>query len=92
MSDERKKYDVTGTVTISTEEYRDLIEDRASFEKDMSDYRSRYWDEQGKRKEAEKKVETLTKTLEKWKAFLADHETVRVDWLNYAYGGNDDEE
>ena len=54
---EEKKYEINGTVTISTEEYRDLITEKFEAKKDMEDYRSRYWSEQNKTKELTSKVE-----------------------------------
>jgi hypothetical protein len=46
--DEKRTYDYKGTVTISTEEYRDLIEDCAELKAKFEDYRSKFWAEQNK--------------------------------------------
>lgn len=69
--DEKKSYSVVGTVSIGTDEYRDLIEERASFKKDAEDYRSKFWKEESARKAAEEKVRGLEKQIEEYGAFFA---------------------
>lgn len=68
--DEKKTYSVVGRVEIGTDEYRDLIEAKMSAEKDLSDYRSRYWREEEKTKALEKKVEKLEKYKNKLMEFI----------------------
>ena len=73
--DEKKKYSVEGTVTISTEEYRDLLTDKFEMEKDRDSYQSRYWNEQSKTRDLEKKVEELQAQYDKVSEFVkADNE------------------
>ena len=68
--DEQKKYEVQGTVTISTEEYRDLITEKYEAQKEMEDYRHRYWDEQSKKRELESKVAALEKGQKNYRDFV----------------------
>lgn len=68
--DEKKTYSVVGTVSIWTDEYRDLIEERASFKKDADEYRSKFWKEESARKSEEAKVKALEAQLEDYRAFL----------------------
>lgn len=81
--DEKKTYSYSGTVTISTEEYRDLIEAVKDAQKDADDYRSRYWKEQDVSKTANKKAEALQKKFDNWENFLSEHTSVAEDWKNY---------
>lgn len=67
---EEKQYEYKGTVTISTEEYRDLIKGAFEAEKEAESYRSRYWEEQGKTSELKKKVETLEKGQKNYRDFV----------------------
>ena len=83
MSDESKKYSIVGKVEIGTDEYRELIEGKLEAEKDASEYRSKYWAEQSKVSDLNKKVERLNKQLDAWAGFLADHSAVKDDWLRY---------
>lgn len=68
--DEKKQYSVVGQVTISTEEYRDLIEGKFTAENDRDDYRSRYWKEQDVSKKAQEKVEAQEKAITWYRDFV----------------------
>jgi hypothetical protein len=57
--EEKKTYSIVGKVEIGTDEYRELIEGRMSAEKELSDYRSRYWREEEKVKKLEKELEDI---------------------------------
>lgn len=67
---EEKQYEYKGTVTISTEEYRDLVKGVFEAEKDAESYRSRYWEEQSKSRELEKKVEAQKKAVAGYADFV----------------------
>lgn len=56
---EEKKYEIVGRVEIGTDEYRDLIEEKADLASSLSDYREKLWKEQDEKRKAEKEVETL---------------------------------
>ena len=68
--EEKKVYSVVGTVTIGTDEYRDLIEDKISAEKQTDSYRDRYWTEQSKVKELENQINLLKTKLERCEKFI----------------------
>lgn len=68
--DEKKTYSVVGIVSIGTDEYRGIIEERASFKKDAEDYRSKFWKEESARKAAEEKVRGLEKQIEEYGVFF----------------------
>ena len=44
MGEERKEYSIVGTVTISTDEYRDLIADKFEAEKSKDYWCSQYYE------------------------------------------------
>ena len=85
MSDERKTYDVKGTVTISTEEYRDLIEAVKDAEKAFDEYRTKYWHEQDANRRAQEAVDKLSKEKALWNEFLVDHAQVSEDYNAFVY-------
>ena len=68
--EEKKTYEVTGTVTISTEEYKDLIYDKFSAEADKDRYMRAGWDKDSQINELKKQVEVLTCELDKYKNFI----------------------
>lgn len=61
---EEKSYPIEGTVTISAEEYRDLIRESVNNGRDANENRSKLWRE-------EEKVKKLEKELEDIKAYKA---------------------
>lgn len=68
--DEKKEYSIIGKVEIGTDEYRDLIEDKLSAQKEASEYRSNYWREQNKTKELQEKVDELQAKYDKAAEFI----------------------
>ena len=83
MSDERKEYEVKGTVTISTEEYRDLLTDKFEAEKSMESYRQRFWDEQTKSSNLKEKVEAQEKSLNHYRDFVNSNESMQTAYKAY---------
>lgn len=71
---EKKDYEVKGTVTISTEEYRDLIVSAIEQEKEADRYRSQYWEESNKRSKAEEALKPMREKYELLLAFINDSE------------------
>ena len=67
---EEKQYEYKGTVTISTEEYRDLVKGVFEAEKNADSYRSRYWEEQSKNNKLEEKVKAQEKALSHYRDFV----------------------
>ena len=71
---EKKDYEVKGTVTISTEEYRDLIVSAIEQEKEADRYRSQYWEESSKRSKAEEALKPMREKYELLLTFINDSE------------------
>lgn len=77
-----------GTVTITTEEYRTLIEEKVTAEADCSKANSRRWEverEFDKAKDtfacATTKLDQLSEKYERLMAFIKADETIYLKWL-----------
>ena len=70
MSEENKTYEIIGTVTISTEEYRELIERALRSELDMEKGRDEWWKERCRADKAEKELAEITEKHNAIKKFI----------------------
>ena len=81
--EEVKTYEQSGTVTISTEEYRDLIrrtfELKAAGQKEHDDWYTEY----KKREELEKRVVALEKSVNFYTEFINSTEQRKSDYTLY---------
>lgn len=77
---EEKKYAIIGKVEIGTDEYRDLISGLAKAESDADSYRSRYWSEQGKASDLEKKLEAMTEKADTMLEFINSSEELKAKY------------
>ena len=68
---DEKKYSVVGTVTIGTDEYRDLIENCVQNEASASEYRSKYWKEEEEKKKLIVEVADLKTKLDQFNKYFA---------------------
>ena len=89
--EEKKKYEVQGTVTISTEEYRDLITEKFNAEKDKSDYQHRYWDIQNIKSELEDKIAALEKGQKNYRDFINSSAEIVEAYKSWMISKQDDE-
>ena len=78
--DERKVYDFKGSVTISTEEYRDLIEDCVSNANRADKYRSEGWAKDTTISNLNKESATLKGQLQPMKDFFAENEKAAAEF------------
>jgi hypothetical protein len=74
MDEEKKTYDFTGTVTISTEEYRDLIERAIRSELEAEKSRSDWFKEYNRADLAEKKFADTSKGFKELAEFIKSDE------------------
>lgn len=82
---EKREYPVTGTVTISTEEYRDLIEEKELlWQKGQAEHDS-WWDEYRKRECAETKAKKLQEKVNDFEAFLLAEPAVKEEYDNFCF-------
>lgn len=81
--EEKKEYETKGNVTISTEEYRDLIERvqelKAAGQREHDDWYKEY----RRADDLDKKVAKLQAKVDEFSEFLADHKTVKEDYDNF---------
>lgn len=68
--EEKKSYNITGTVTISTDEYRDLITEKFEAQHDKDHYMREGWKKDDEIKALNKQVEALKAKLEKCEKFI----------------------
>ena len=71
--DEKKVYSIVGTVTIGTDEYRDLIEGKLDAEKSRDEYSSKYWDKYREVSKLEEENKMLKQELDRYKKFVNDN-------------------
>lgn len=68
--EEKKEYGVIGTVTIGTDEYRDLLTEKFEALKDKERYYNDYWKKYNEVSELEKRVKELTLRLEQLQQYI----------------------
>lgn len=71
--EDKKDYGIIGTVTIGSDEYKDLIVDAVSAKAEKDYYMHQYWDSRDKWNECEKKVSALKAELDTLKEELAKY-------------------
>ena len=74
--DEKKTYSVVGTVTIGTDEYRDLIENLKDAQKEAEEQRSKWWEQYNKLQNTEKELKAVLERLKELEAFVRPDEAV----------------
>lgn len=72
MNEEKKEYSVVGTVTIGTDEYRDLIETCSNLEHELCSVRSKNSDYYWENNKLKSRVEELEKMVEQYKEYIND--------------------
>lgn len=72
---EEKKYGVVGTVTIGSDEYRDLIEDVQKAISDRDRYMREGWNKDSKIKELTEQIETLKRKNKELLSILKNRDT-----------------
>ena len=73
MDEEKKVYSFIGTVTIGTDEYRDLIEDKSKAISEKDDYYRRYWDLYSKNTKLEEQVKELSAKVEQLRQYIREN-------------------
>lgn len=91
MDEEKKTYSVVGTVTIGSDEYRDLVEEvinaRAEY-KDVDRRRSElYW----KCNDLEKKVKAAEEQMAVYKEFINSSELIKAEFRKYRFESAEEE-
>ena len=68
--DEKKTYSITGTVTIGTDEYRDLVETCTSLSEKFESKRSECWKKDDEIKKLDANITIMKKTIDNYTEFL----------------------
>ena len=74
--EEKKTYSVVGTVTIGTDEYRDLIENLKDAQKEAEEQRSKWWEQYSKIQKLETEMKAGIEKLNELEAFVKSDEAV----------------
>ena len=77
---EEKKYAIIGKVEIGADEYRDLIAGMVKAEADADSYKGRYWSEQCKASNLEKKLEAMTEKADTMLEFINSSEELKAKY------------
>lgn len=80
---EEKKYTNIGSVTIGTDEYRDLIKESITSKAEADDYRSKYWGEQTKSDNLKKELDALKPKYEALNKFLKSDDAIATKYKLY---------
>lgn len=76
MDENKKEYSVIGTVTIGTDEYRDLLEDKFRAEKEKSEWHDKWYKEYCGKGDLEKENKKLKEDLDKLKEFIKKNQAL----------------
>lgn len=74
MNEEKKTYSVVGTVTIGTDEYRDLITEKVQAEREADRQRNEWYNEYIKVQKLEEKNKKLSEKLDSLEKFIKELE------------------
>lgn len=86
----KKLYDFVGTVIISTEEYRELVDERATFKCEADQWSDKYWAKHSEavslaRSNSEKQAE-----IDRFHAFLNGHPSLETAYADFCHGHEED--
>lgn len=81
--EEKKLYDFIGTVIISTEEYRELVDERATFRCEAEQWSDKYWAKYSEavslaRSNSEKQAE-----IDRFHAFIRDSAALEESYRDF---------
>ncbi len=72
--DEKKEYGVIGTVTIGTDEYRDLIEEKYEAVREKEEQSSRWYEQYSKAQKLEDENKKLKEELNQLRKYIRDND------------------
>lgn len=74
MNEEKKTYSVVGTVTIGTDEYRDLITEKLQAEREAERQRNEWYREYSECQKLKEENKKLKERLDKVEKYIKDNE------------------
>ena len=81
--EERKEYQIVGTVTIGTDEYRDLIESVKDAQREKDEQCNKWYEQYKKANQLEKENEELKERLNKYEMFIGQNEAMKDGFTLY---------
>ena len=76
MDENKKEYSVVGTVTIGTDEYRDILTEKFNAEKETREWHDKWYREYCDHGKLENEYKKLKEELDKLKKFIAKNKTI----------------
>ena len=89
---EFKKYPISGTVTICTDEYRDLIKGIVDAEKEAESPRTRWYEAYNKANKLEAELKGIREEMESIRSFVESKKEYRLAYKMFKSGVEEDEE
>ena len=81
--EEQKEYKVVGTVTIGTDEYRDLIEGLAGAKRDIETSNSARWSEYRRAEDANANLKKQTAKCEQYERFINSDDIIKARFKEF---------
>lgn len=92
FEEEKKKYSVEGTVTISTEEYKDLIIENSAVKHKNEKQSTENWTLRSKVSELESIIKSQKEELDLMTKFISSDMEVSSKYFNYKHRSSEKEE
>lgn len=89
---EEKTYSIQGTVTISVEEYRDLLVSKLEAEHELQEKRSRAWKAESETDKYKTRIKELEQENRIYGDFIASDPQLTVKFFTYRNAGKDSTE
>lgn len=85
MDEEKKVYSIVGTVTIGTDEYRDLIQAKFEAQRQADNLNSKWYEEYKKVLDLQKQVNALKAKIEKCEKFIKKNTKSEDDTISVIF-------
>ena len=76
MEENKKVYSITGTVTIGTDEYRDLLQEKFAAIEDKKEWHDKWYNEYCEKGKLENECKKLKEELDKLKKFITKNQAL----------------
>lgn len=73
MNEEKRVYSIVGTVTIGTDEYRDLLTEKFEALKEKDEWHDKWYKEYTEARALEKQVKSLKEKLSQYEQLIKKH-------------------
>ena len=76
MDENKREYSVVGTVTIGTDEYRDLLTEKFEAEREKNEWHEKWYTAYCDKGKVEKECEKLREELDRLKKFISKNKSL----------------